>query len=296
MFEDFEHLLKSNPGQAGTGLVFLVPPPPRWEAQLPQAQLPQPPLTGLVLLPPGQPGISLPTSHGLGKIAGARGPKTSRAGRTSGKTNVGKGETTTRAEKVKSMWKPAPQTNTQVSEGGGRGAAPGARAEIPLQPLREPCWSRYPQRSAAEDPVPEPADLSRRTCDPWRAQAGDFPRRTAAWGRTHSGAGKRDEEGAAERNCYVPTADRSLPVLPGEVAGKERSRAWAGGVPTCPSQVLGLCFSLSKCILITGVCFASDGHWEVTALPSHWPTSFFTLFCQGGAVAAPGGSLAFSQG
>ena len=25
MFEDFEHLLKSNPGQAGTGLVFLVP-------------------------------------------------------------------------------------------------------------------------------------------------------------------------------------------------------------------------------------------------------------------------------
>ena len=103
MIEDFEHLLKSNPGQAGTGLSSSYPPPPRWEAQLPQAQLPQPPLTGLVLLPPGQPGISLPTSHRLGKIAGAGGPKTSRAGRTSGKTNVGKGETTTRAEKGKSM-------------------------------------------------------------------------------------------------------------------------------------------------------------------------------------------------
>lgn len=36
------------------------------------------------------------------------------------------------------------------------------------------------------------------------------------------GKGTRKEQ---QRNCYVPTADRSLPALPGEVAGKERGRA-----------------------------------------------------------------------
>ena len=40
--------------------------------------------------------------------------------------------------------------NTTVSEGGG-GGAPGARVEIPLQPMETPQWSRYFPAAPRED-------------------------------------------------------------------------------------------------------------------------------------------------
>ncbi|CAM9267070.1 unnamed protein product [Bubo scandiacus] len=56
--------------------------------------------------------------------------------------------------------------DTKISEEGGGGGAPGARAEIPLQPLVQTMVGQAVPLQPVDDPTPEQVDVSEGGCDP----------------------------------------------------------------------------------------------------------------------------------
>jgi len=86
--------------------------------------------------------------------------------------------------------------NTKVREGAGGGGAPGAKAEIPLQPLEDHTGADV-HTAISGQPHARTHEYLLKDFSPWRAHSG--------------GEEKCEEEGVAERRCYGLTASSHSP-------------------------------------------------------------------------------------